>query len=165
MRVGVGRDIHRLQPGNFLRLGGISIPSPVTTVAFSDGDCLAHALMDALLGAAGLENIGVLFPNSQEKNRGRNSMEMLEIVVKMLQEKHLRIENLDGVISLERPKVSDQIPSIRQNLAKFLNITPAVVGLKATTGEGVGPIGEGRAIEVICVCLLREEVDGGGGGE
>ncbi|MDR2576948.1 MAG: 2-C-methyl-D-erythritol 2,4-cyclodiphosphate synthase [Puniceicoccales bacterium] len=156
LRVGLGRDVHRLAEGGDLILGGVSVAAGIHCVAHSDGDCLLHALADALLGAASLPNVGVLFPNDLEENRGRNSLEMLAGVVDLLGKKNLEAVNVDAVIQLERPKISGFFTAMKDCVAKVLGLSAADVSIKATTAEGLGPIGEGRAVEVFCICLLRK---------
>jgi 2-C-methyl-D-erythritol 2,4-cyclodiphosphate synthase len=117
--------------------------------------------MDALLGAAGRPNIGVLFSDGAESNRGRSSLEMLREVLGLVEEGGLRVGNVDLVIQLERPRLNPFLGAMRESLAGALGIGGDRVGIKATTAEGLGPVGEGRAMEVICVCLLQ--VAGGRG--
>jgi 2-C-methyl-D-erythritol 2,4-cyclodiphosphate synthase len=114
--------------------------------------------MDALLGAAALPNVGVLFPCSDEKNRGRDSCEMLREVVEIVYGRGFRLANVDLVVQLETPPVSHFFPMIRDRLAPLLDLDGSAIGLKATTAEGLGPVGGGEAVEVLCVCLLEEKV-------
>jgi 2-C-methyl-D-erythritol 2,4-cyclodiphosphate synthase len=158
LRVGIGRDVHRLLPGGVLILGGVNVADGVHCAAHSDGDCFLHALMDALLGGAALPNIGVLFPNSLAENRGRSSMEMLSCVVKILFGMSWSVINVDAVIQLEKPRLVDSIPSMQRNIADVLKIPITHVGIKATTAEGIGSIGACEAIEAICVCMLQRKI-------
>ncbi|MDR2664626.1 MAG: 2-C-methyl-D-erythritol 2,4-cyclodiphosphate synthase [Puniceicoccales bacterium] len=155
MRVGLGRDVHRLVAGGRLILGGVVVSENLSPVAHSDGDCLLHALMDAILGAAALPNVGVLFPCDGEENRGRDSCEMLGTVLAMVWKLGFRLVNVDAVIQLEAPPVSSFFPAMRERLSPLLGLEGSAVGLKATTAEGLGPIGRGEALEVLCVCLLE----------
>lgn len=155
-RIGIGRDFHRLSDDRMLILGGVLIPNAPGCVAHSDGDCLLHALMDALLGAASLPNIGVLFPDTDLQNKRRSSLEMLSVVMKKIAKLGFRVVNVDVSVLLERPKVSKFFSEMRRRIAPVLGVSGEEIGLKATTNEGVGPIGSGEAIEVICVCLLEK---------
>lgn len=156
LRIGIGRDFHRLTAGSGFWLGGVHIPATHAVVAHSDGDCLIHALVDALLGAMARPDIGVHFP-ANETNRGRSSCEMLKEVWDLFREAGFRLENFDATISLERPRLVGFIDPIRRRLASLLSIDVGRIGLKATTGEGCGPIGRSEGIEVMCVCLISEE--------
>ncbi|MDR3117523.1 MAG: 2-C-methyl-D-erythritol 2,4-cyclodiphosphate synthase [Puniceicoccales bacterium] len=155
LRVGLGRDVHRLVRGRRLILGGVCVDEDRGCVAHSDGDCLAHALMDALLGAAALPNVGVLFPNTDEANRGRNSLEMMEEVVQIVLGSGLRVANVDAVIQLETPILQPFMEPMRKNLSRALSLDGGRIGLKATTAEGLGPVGAGEAVEVCGICLLE----------
>ncbi|MDR2030602.1 MAG: 2-C-methyl-D-erythritol 2,4-cyclodiphosphate synthase [Puniceicoccales bacterium] len=156
LRVGIGRDVHRLAHGRRLVLGGVCVDEHRGCVAHSDGDCVAHAVMDAILGAAGMPNIGVLFPNDDEANQGRDSMEMAAHVVRLAREAGFSVENVDSVIQLERPLLGPFLAAMRDRMAGAFGVNPERVGLKATTAEGIGAVGAGDAIEVYSVCLLRE---------
>jgi 2-C-methyl-D-erythritol 2,4-cyclodiphosphate synthase len=154
-RIGLGEDTHRLELGGPLRLGGIDIPHDRRLVGHSDADVLLHAVTDALLGAAGLSDIGELFPDTDPANRGRDSAEMLTIAAQNVAAAGFRVVNLDCVVSAERPKISPHKVAIRRRIAGILGIEPQQVGLKAKTGEGVGPIGAGEIIAARCVALLE----------
>jgi len=153
-RIGIGHDTHRLAPGGPLRLGGVDIPSEQHLEGHSDADVLLHSITDALLGAAALEDIGELFPNTDPANRGRDSAEILTFAVKKVAEAGYRVVNVDSVVFAERPKLSPFKPAIRQRLADLLQIDVAQVGLKAKTGEQVGPVGRQEAIIAETVVLL-----------
>jgi 2-C-methyl-D-erythritol 2,4-cyclodiphosphate synthase len=155
VRVGLGRDIHALVSGRRLILGGQCVAESVGCLAHSDGDCLIHALMDSLLGAAALPNIGVLFPDWDEKNRGRSSREMLSEVVQLVAIHGFHPVNVDAVIQLEFFALNPFLVKMRGVLAEVLRIGVENVGIKATSAEGLGPVGEGKAVEVLCVCLLE----------
>jgi 2-C-methyl-D-erythritol 2,4-cyclodiphosphate synthase len=155
-RIGIGEDSHRTAPGGPLRLGGIEVPHDCHLVGHSDADVLLHAVTDALLGAAALPDIGTLFPNSDPANRNRDSAEMLAIAAKKVQDRSYRIVNLDCVVRAERPKLADYYEAIRHRIAGLLGTSPHQIGIKAKTGEGVGPVGQGELIEARCIALLAE---------
>lgn len=155
MRIGLGEDTHRLIEGGPLRLGGIDIPHDRQAVGHSDADVLLHAVTDALLGAAGLTDIGQLFPNTAEENRGRDSAEMLWLAYEQVMEAGYQVANLDCVVAAEQPKLAPHKIKIRQRIAEILSLTIEQVNVKAKTGEGVGPIGEQQVIEARCVALLE----------
>lgn len=153
-RIGIGHDTHRLAPGGPLRLGGVEIPADDHLVGHSDADVLLHSVTDALLGAAALADIGELFPNTDPANRGRDSAEMLCFAVRKVAEAGYRVVNIDSVVFAERPKLSPFKPAIRQRLAELLQIEVTQVGLKAKTGEQLGPVGRREAIVAETVVLL-----------
>jgi 2-C-methyl-D-erythritol 2,4-cyclodiphosphate synthase len=153
-RIGLGHDLHRLEPGGGLVLGGVTIPHDRRAVGHSDADVLLHAVTDALLGAAGLGDIGELFPDTDPANRGRDSAGMLAEAARRLAAAGWRIVNLDCVIFAQRPKILPHRPAIRRRIAEILGIEESAVWLKAKTGEGVGPIGEELAIAAECVVLV-----------
>jgi 2-C-methyl-D-erythritol 2,4-cyclodiphosphate synthase len=155
MRIGIGHDTHRLEDGGPLRLGGIEIPHDRRMVGHSDADVLLHAITDAILGAAALGDIGELFPNDDEANRGRDSAEMLTIAMEKVRRQGYKIANLDCIIFAERPKVKAYKPEISRRIAEILQIVPGAVGVKAKTGETVGPVGREQAIMAQCVALLE----------
>jgi|SRR3989304_552659 len=155
MRIGIGFDIHRLQPGGPLRLGGIDIPHDRELVGYSDADVLLHAITDALLGAAALGDLGQMFPDTDPSNRGRNSIEMLRAALDAVTSVGLKICNLDCIVSAQRPKLLTHKQMIRERLAEILDLEPERIGLQAKTGELVGPVGREEAIEAQCVVLLE----------
>lgn len=155
MRIGLGEDTHRLTEGGPLRLGGIDIPHDRQAVGHSDADVLLHAITDALLGAAGLADIGQLFPNTSEENRGRDSAQMLQLAYQQVTAAGYRVANLDCVVAAEQPKISPHKEPIRQRIAEILSLSVDQINVKAKTGEGVGPVGEQQAIEARCVALLE----------
>ena len=156
MRVGIGHDTHRLTTGGPLRLGGINIPHDHHTLGHSDADVLLHAIVDALLGAASLGDIGDLFPDTDEANRGRDSADMLRQAHERLRQAGFRIINLDCIVFLQRPKLAAHKPLIRDRIAEILQLAPSRVGIKAKTGEMVGVVGREEAIVAECVALLEE---------
>lgn len=155
LRIGFGEDSHRTEPGGPLRLGGVDVPHDRQLVGHSDADVLLHAVTDALLGAAALPDIGRMFPNTDPVNRNRDSAEILALAAQKVVEAGFRIVNLDCVVHAERPKLSDYMDAIRHRIAGILELTPHDVGLKAKTGEGVGPVGAGEVIEARCVALVE----------
>ena len=154
-RVGIGHDTHRLAPGGPLRLGGIDIPHDKGAVGHSDADVLMHAVVDAILGAAALGDVGQMFPDTDPANRGRDSAEMLCAARDAVAAVGWRIVNLDCIVFAQRPKLLPHRQAIRKQLADLLDIDPERVSLKGKTGEHVGPIGEEKAIAAECVALLE----------
>lgn len=138
-----------------MRLGGIDIPAEVHAVGHSDADVLLHAVTDALLGAAALGDIGEMFPDDDPANRGRDSAEMLELAWREVSRRGLRIVNLDCIVFAQQPKLSPYKHRIGERIAKTLDLPGECVGVKAKTGENVGPIGRGEAIAAQCVVLLE----------
>ena len=152
----MGEDSHRTAPGGPLRLGGVDVPHDRHLVGHSDADVLLHAITDALLGAAALPDIGTMFPDTDEANRGRDSADMLAAAAKKLRELNYEIMNLDCVVFAQRPKLADYYEAIRHRIAGIAGISPMQIGIKAKTGEGVGPVGEQALIEARCVVLVAE---------
>ena len=154
-RIGIGHDTHRLEPGNGLWVGGLQIPHSQSAVGHSDADVLLHAITDAILGAAALGDIGELFPNTDPKNKDRSSSEMLAIAFDKVRSAGWNIVNMDCIVFAEKPKILPHREQIRLRVADLLAVDSSQVWLKAKTGEGVGPIGEERAIAAECVVLLE----------
>ncbi len=157
IRVGIGHDTHRLKAGGPLRLGGIDIPHDRGSVGHSDGDALLHAVIDALLGAAALGDVGLMFPDTDPDNRGRDSAEMLAVALEAVTTLGWSIVNIDCIVFAQRPKLLTHRQAIRERLAEILGIEPERIGLQAKTGEGIGPIGHEDAIAAQCVALLGRE--------
>lgn len=155
MRIGLGYDVHKLVTGRKLILGGVEIPYEKGLLGHSDADVLLHAISDALLGAAALGDIGVLFPDSDEKYKNANSLILLEQVVKIINEKGFLIENIDSVIIAQKPKMRDYIDDMRRNISKACNIDFDCVSVKATTEEGLGFTGNGEGISAKAIALLK----------
>jgi 2-C-methyl-D-erythritol 2,4-cyclodiphosphate synthase len=153
-RCGIGYDLHRLVDGRKLIIGGIEVPFDKGPAGHSDGDVVAHALCDALLGAAGLGDIGKHFPDTDPKWKGANSLLFLEYARKLLDERKFAIEHIDVVVILERPKLGPHFPKMREALAKSLKVTAEKVHLKAKTNEGVDAVGRGEAIACHVVATL-----------
>jgi 2-C-methyl-D-erythritol 2,4-cyclodiphosphate synthase len=153
-RTGIGYDLHRLEVGRKLIVGGIELPFEKGPVGHSDGDVLAHALCDALLGAAGLGDIGTHFPDTDPRWKGANSMLFLEHAKKLLDEKQFVIEHVDAVVITEKPKLGPHFPKMKEALARALGVTADKIHLKAKTNEGVDAIGRGEAIAAHVVATL-----------
>ncbi len=154
-RSGIGYDLHRLAEGRKLTLGGVEVPFEKGPVGHSDGDVLSHAICDALLGAAGLGDIGTHFPDTDPKWKGVSSLLFLEHARKLLNERGLRIRHIDAVVIAERPKLGPHFPAMREALAKALEIAPEQINLKAKTHEGLGEIGRGEAIAAHAIATLK----------
>ena len=154
VRCGIGYDLHRLAEGRKLIVGGIELLFEKGPVGHSDGDVLAHALCDALLGAAGLGDIGTHFPDADPKWKGANSLVFLEHVKKLLDEKHVAIEHVDAVVILEKPKLGPHFPRMREALGRALGVSPEKIHLKAKTNEGVDAVGRGEAIACHVIATL-----------
>lgn len=155
LRIGIGYDTHRLGAGSSLRLGGVDVPHDRELIGHSDADVLLHAVTDALLGAASLGDIGQLFPDSDAVNLNRDSAEMLLEVRRQVSAAGFEVVNVDCVLFAERPKLAPFSSAICQRLAELLGVPATAVGLKAKTGEGVGPVGRKEAISAECVVLLE----------
>ena len=153
-RCGIGYDLHRLETGRKLMVGGIELEFDKGPVGHSDGDVLAHALCDALLGAAGLGDIGTHFPDTDPKWKGANSLLFLEHARKLLEEKRLAIEHVDAVVITEKPKLGPHFPKMREALGRALGVASEKIHLKAKTNEGVDAIGRGEAIAAHVVATL-----------
>ena len=156
MRIGHGYDVHRLVPGRALILGGVSIPWSHGLLGHSDADVLTHAVMDALLGAAGLGDIGGLFPDTDPAYAGADSLVLLGQVMGRLAEAGLRVGNVDATLLAQRPKLAPHIPAMRANLARVMGVETGRVNVKATTEEGLGFTGAGEGMAAHAVCLLEE---------
>ena len=155
MRVGVGYDVHKLVTGRKLIIGGVEIPFEKGLLGHSDADVLLHAISDALLGAAALGDIGLLFPDTNEKYKGADSLLLLKEVVKRVSDKGFLIENIDSVIVAQKPKMRNYIDEMRKNIAIACDIDIDCVNVKATTEEGLGFTGTGEGISAKAVALLK----------
>jgi 2-C-methyl-D-erythritol 2,4-cyclodiphosphate synthase len=155
MRIGHGYDVHRLVEGRKLILGGVEIPYEKGLLGHSDADVLTHALMDALLGAAGLGDIGRHFPDTDDRFLGADSLDLLRQVCKMLSEQGYRIGNVDVTVIAQRPKLAGYIPIMREKLAAVMGLRPEDVNVKATTEEKLGFTGEGLGIAAHAVALIE----------
>ena len=159
MRVGLGYDVHKLTEGRDLILGGVKIPYEKGLLGHSDADVVVHAIMDALLGAAALGDIGQHFPDTDPRYEGISSIALLEQVGKLLEEHNYVIETIDATIIAQRPKMMPHLPVMRENVAKALGIETNQVSIKATTEEGLGFTGSGEGISAQAICLLLPLMD------
>ena len=157
IRIGNGYDIHRLVTGRPLILGGVEIAHTVGLLGHSDADVLTHAIMDAMLGALSLGDIGHYFPPTDPQWQGANSLKLLEQVNQLIIDKGWQINNIDSVIVAEKPKMKPHLIAMRDKLAATLKINPEQVGIKATTNEQLGPVGREEGIAVYAVVLLVKE--------
>ena len=156
MRIGHGYDVHRLVPERKLILGGVEIPYSLGLLGHSDADVLLHAVIDALLGAAALGDIGKLFPDSDPKYKDISSVLLLERAMEKIRQKGFRVGNVDVTVIAQRPKLLSYIPQMRENLARALDLPLDRVNVKATTEEGLGFTGSGEGIACHAVSLLEE---------
>jgi len=156
MRVGMGYDVHKLVENRELIMGGVTIPYEKGLLGHSDADVLLHAIMDALLGAAALGDIGKHFPDTDEKYKGISSMRLLEQVGKLLDEHLYIVENIDATIIAQRPKMRPYIDEMRKNIADALHIEIDQVNVKATTEEGLGFTGSGEGISSQAICAIEK---------
>ena len=156
MRVGMGYDVHKLVEGRKLILGGVEIPYEKGLLGHSDADVMLHAVMDALLGAAALGDIGLHFPDTDPKYKGASSIKLLEHVGRLLEENGYVIENIDATIIAQRPKMRPHIDQMRENMAKALKIDVDQINVKATTEEGLGFTGSGEGISSQAICAIEK---------
>lgn len=156
IRIGHGWDRHKLAANRILVLGGYTIESALGPVAHSDGDVLIHAIIDALLGAVGLRDIGYYFPPSDPRYKNISSLELLKEVLIKVKEKQFSIINIDSTVILETPKLSPHIPHIQSSLANACNLLPEFISVKAKSGEGIDGTGRGIAIEAHAVVLVKK---------
>jgi 2-C-methyl-D-erythritol 2,4-cyclodiphosphate synthase len=155
MRIGHGYDVHRLEKGRHLILGGVHIPFEKGLAGHSDADVLSHAVMDALLGAGGFGDIGQMFPDTDEKYKDADSLKLLRLVGKRLFESGYSVSNIDATIVAQSPKLLSYMPQMRENIASALGLALAGVNIKATTEEHLGFTGTGQGIAVHCVVLIN----------
>ena len=154
MRIGMGYDVHKLVEERDLILGGVKIPYELGLLGHSDADVLLHAIIDALLGASALGDIGKHFPDTDPKYKGISSIELLKHVGNLLNTHNYKIGNIDATIIAQKPKMAPHIPTMRENIASALNISLDQINVKATTEEGLGFTGEGLGISSQAICLL-----------
>ena len=159
MRIGMGYDVHKLVEGRDLILGGVKIPYEKGLLGHSDADVLLHAIMDAILGAAALGDIGLHFPDSDPKYKGADSIALLKEVATLIDKEHFVIENIDATIIAQAPKMRPYIDEMRINIAQALRIEMSQVNVKATTEEGLGFTGKGEGISSQAICLLTSPMD------
>lgn len=153
---GIGYDLHRLVEGRKLMIGGVEVPFDKGSQGHSDGDVLAHAICDALLGAAGLGDIGTHFPDTEPKWKGAASLIFLDHIRELLKNRRFRVVNIDAIVVCERPKLGPHFPAMRAALAKALGITTNEINLKAKTNEGVDAVGRGEAIAAHVIATLSQ---------
>ena len=156
-RIGYGNDIHRLETGKPLILGGVSVPSDVGAVGHSDADALAHAVTDAILGALALGDIGAHFSDKDARWKNADSFVFLREAVRLMKEKEFSVANLDSTVNLEKPKLRFFIEQMRENLARVLEVEIECVSVKAKTGEAVDAVGKSEAVKVEAVVLLFKD--------
>ena len=154
LRIGEGWDTHALVPGRKLLIGGVDVPHTVGLLGHSDADVLLHAITDALLGAAGLGDIGSHFPDTDARFRGADSMVLLAETARLLGERGHRIANVDSTVIAQAPKLAPHIPLMRERIAKTLGLDVSLVNVKAKTAEKLGPVGQGLSMEARAVVLL-----------
>ena len=154
-RVGIGYDVHRLTTGRPLILGGIHIPFSQGLEGHSDADCLTHAISDSILGAAGLPDIGHFFPDTDPRNKGIDSREILKRACAEVAQLGFKVGNIDSVIIAEAPPMGPHLAAMKESLAATMKIPVAAIGIKATTHEKLGDLGKGLGIAVQAVCLLE----------
>ena len=158
MRVGNGYDIHRFRDDGVLRLGGIEVPGAPGRAGHSDGDALIHAIIDAILGAAGEGDIGQHFPPGEPATEGIDSRELLTRIVRLVVARGFRVHNIDATVIAERPRLGELVRTMGDSIARTVGVEPSAVNVKATTNEGLGPVGAGEAIAALAVVLLEEDV-------
>ncbi len=156
MRIGHGYDVHKLAPGRRLILGGVDVPYHEGLLGHSDADVLTHAVMDALLGAAGLGDIGQHFPDTDPAYAGADSLKLLERVMELLREAGYAVGNVDATVLAQAPKLAPHIPQMRENLARVMGVDVGQVNVKATTEEGLGFTGAKEGIAAHAVALIQE---------
>jgi len=156
IKIGIGYDIHRLEPGRRLVLGGVEVPHPRGLAGHSDGDCLVHAVIDALLGAEGETDIGRLYPDSDPRTEGVRSAVLLAEVVGRLAGAGFRVLQVDAVVVAEQPKLGPHFPRMKEVLAPVLGLPASGIGLKAKTSEGLGPVGREEAVACWAVALIEK---------
>ena len=156
MRIGLGYDVHKLVEGRPLIMGGVNIPYEKGLLGHSDADVLIHAIMDAMLGALALGDIGKHFPDTDEKYKGSDSMKLLQCVNDLINEKGYEISNIDSIIIAQSPKMAPHIENMRQNISNVLNTDIENISVKATTEEGLGFTGAKEGISAQSICLLKK---------
>lgn len=157
MRIGLGYDVHKLVEGRPLIIGGVNVPHEKGLLGHSDADVLIHAIMDGMLGALALGDIGKHFPDTDEKYKGVDSMKLLECVNHLINEKGYEINNIDSIIVAQSPKMAPHIEQMRRNIATVLNTDIDNISVKATTEEGLGFTGEKQGISSQSICLLNKK--------
>ena len=156
MRIGTGYDVHKLVEGRKLIIGGVEIPHEKGLLGHSDADVLLHAIMDSILGALALGDIGKHFPDTDPEYKGADSLKLLSCVVKLIEEKGYKVVNIDATVIAQAPKLAPHIIAMRENIAKALNVDIDFVSVKATTEEKLGFTGRKEGISAHCVCLIEK---------
>ncbi len=156
MRAGIGYDVHRLVDGRRLILGGVEIPYHRGLQAHSDGDVVAHAVGDAILGASGLGDLGVYFPPNDPRYEGISSLTILQEIKGMVEKRNFRIDYIDVMLVMEEPKIAPYVKKMKKRIAEALNLGEDRVSVKATTNEGMGFVGKREGVGAMAVCLLKE---------
>ena len=156
MRIGQSKDVHKLVEGRDLIIGGVKIDYEKGLLGHSDADVLLHAIIESIIGAMGLKDIGTHFPDNDPKYEGISSLALLDETYKLMQEHNYELVNLDSLIMIEKPKMAPHIDQMRKNIAEHLHCDISKVNVKATRGEGMGFVGEGEGALAECVCLLQE---------
>ena len=157
MRIGQSSDIHKLVEGRDLILGGVKIPYEKGLLGHSDADALLHSIIEAIIGAMGLKDIGTHFPDNDPKYEGISSLLLLDETYKLMQKNNYELVNLDSLIMIEKPKMAPYIDEMRNNIAKHLCCDVSQINVKATRGEGLGFVGRGEGVLCQCVCLIKEK--------
>ena len=157
IRTGIGYDVHRLEEGRKLFLGGVEFDFPKGLRGHSDGDCLIHAIIDALLGASGKDDIGHLFPDTDPEYKDMRSTELLRRVMDLIEERGMEVVNIDSIVIAEKPRIGPSVPRIKEILCPILGIDEQDLGIKAKTHEGLGVIGKEEAIAALAQALIREK--------
>jgi 2-C-methyl-D-erythritol 2,4-cyclodiphosphate synthase len=156
VKTGIGYDVHRLKKGERLLLGGVTISSSIGVIAHSDGDVLLHAMVDALLGAAALGDLGKYFPSSDAQWKEKSSLFFLQYAADLLFKKRYNIDHIDSTILLERPKVSNKISEMIANISNAINLDKSSISIKATTTDGLGFIGKNKGIGVLAIATISK---------
>ncbi|MBR3264435.1 MAG: 2-C-methyl-D-erythritol 2,4-cyclodiphosphate synthase [Erysipelotrichaceae bacterium] len=157
MRIGQSRDIHKLVEGRDLILGGVKIPYEKGLLGHSDADALLHAIIESLIGAMGLKDIGTHFPDTDPEYKGVSSLLLLDHTYKLLKDNGYKVVNIDSLINIEKPKMAPHIDEMRKNIAEHLHCDISQINVKATRGEGLGFVGRGEGVLAEAVCLIDED--------
>jgi len=156
VKTGIGYDVHRLKKGKSLLLGGVTISSPIGVIAHSDGDVLLHAIVDALLGAAALGDLGKYFPSSDPDWKEKSSLFFLQYAAELLFKKGYNIDHIDSIIVLEHPKVSNKTSEMIDNISNAINLEKSSISIKSTTTDGLGFIGKNKGIGVLAIATISK---------
>lgn len=157
MRIGQSKDVHKLVEGHDLIIGGVKIDYEKGLLGHSDADVLLHAIIEAIIGAMGLKDIGTHFPDTDPKYEGISSLELLDETYKLMQANNFELVNLDSLIMIEKPKMAPHIDQMRKNISEHLHCDISQINVKATRGEGMGFVGKGEGALAECVCLIKEK--------